>query len=199
MRTFFFFLLTLNYAIAQTDSPSNPIGFTLIMGELRQYLQLSEGQMTTLGRNITDDTRWSDTKIRRIQEVRTEIAKETEQPTLDPMALGVRYAEIEAICRDMRDQNSMLRTRNQSVLTDSQKQRLAALDDVLKLMPVVLQAQDANLMGGAQYTRTDGPVIFDPLSSTAQLGSFLFPRSRECGIEQSGYFGFLTTSQKVQR
>ena len=105
MRTLFLFLLTLNYAIGQTDSPSNPIGFTLIMGELRQYLQLSEGQMTTLGRNITDYRRWSDTKIMRIQEVMTEIAKETEQPTLDPMALGVRYAEIEAICRDMRDQN----------------------------------------------------------------------------------------------
>ncbi|MCL5745913.1 MAG: hypothetical protein M1541_18640, partial [Acidobacteria bacterium] len=55
-----------------------------------------------MGRLIHHYNGWSMEKQNRIRQVQSEIADETAKEDLDPGAIGIRYAEIEAICRDLR-------------------------------------------------------------------------------------------------
>ena len=92
-------------------------------------------------------------KQSRIQQVQTEIAQETVKQNLDPMALGVRYTEIELICRDIRQQVPVYLKKNTDVLTDSQKAKLKVLEEAVKLAPVISEAQNGNLIsGGSSYS-----------------------------------------------
>src|SRR5258706_5939803 len=73
---------------------------------------------------------------------------ETTKEQLDPNGLGIRYAEIEGICREMRDRANEYYTRNVAVLNADQKTKLKVLEDALKLAPVISEAQYGNLIGG---------------------------------------------------
>ena len=74
------------------------------LSRLRDYLQLSDSQLQAILGNNEQYNRWSAGKQARIQQVQIEIADETAKEQPDPMALGVRYAEVAGICREMRDQ-----------------------------------------------------------------------------------------------
>ncbi len=104
--------------------------------------------MDAMLQNNVDYNTWVSQKQSRIAQVRFEIALETARDTIDPNALGVRYAEIEGICRQMRDKAAELRTNNLSLLTDAQKTRLKVLDDAMQLAPLVSQAQSVSLLDG---------------------------------------------------
>jgi len=67
---------------------------------------------------------------------------------LDPNALGIRYPEIESICREMKHRANEYRTRNLDVLNQDQKAKLKVLEDAMKLAPVISEAQFGNLIGG---------------------------------------------------
>ena len=104
--------------------------------------------MNTIRQNNADYNNWLSEKQSRMNQVRLEIAQETAKETIDPNALGVRYAEIEGICRQMRDKATDLKNTNISVLTDVQKTQLKVLDDAMKLAPLISQAQSLNLLDG---------------------------------------------------
>jgi hypothetical protein len=86
------------------------------LSQVQQFLQLSDSQLQTILTNNDDYNRWSGDKQNRIRQVQTEIADETRKSPLDPNALGIRYAEIETICREMKDRANESRTQNISVL-----------------------------------------------------------------------------------
>ena len=67
---------------------------------------------------------------------------------LDPNVLGIRFAEVESICRQMRDRANEYLTRNMTVLNQDQNAKLKVLEEALKLAPVISQAQYGNLIGG---------------------------------------------------
>jgi hypothetical protein len=50
---------------------------------------------------------------------------------VDPLALGQRYVEQEAICRELRTAHAANFDKNQSVLTEAQRTKLRALDAVV--------------------------------------------------------------------
>jgi hypothetical protein len=77
------------------------------------------------------------------------------------MALGVRYAEVETICRELKDQATAYQTKNTSVLTDPQKAKLQVLQDAVKLAPVISDAQSGNLIGTSTYA----PLFFTSTST----------------------------------
>jgi len=121
------------------------------------------------------------TKQNRISQLQTEIATETAKDTLDPMALGTRYAEIETICRDLKSQAGTYQQKNTTVLTDPQKAKLQALQDAIKLAPVISEAQSGNLLG----TAAAAPLFFTNTSasfgsSNSIIGSFLGPIVSGC-------------------
>ena len=121
-------LLMCASAWAQTDR-----WFYQPLGQLKDFLQLSDGQLQSILTNNEEHNRWSSEKQTRISQLQTEIAQETAKDRLDPNALGVRYAEVETICREMKDRVNVSRTRNLAVLSQDQKTKLKVLEDAVKL------------------------------------------------------------------
>ena len=101
-------------------------------------------------------------------QLQTEIAAEVSKDTLDPIALGVQYAEIETICRELKNQAVMYQTKNTDILTDPQKAKLQVLQEALKLLPVISDAQSGNLIG----TPTYAPLFFTSTSGSIGSSSF---------------------------
>jgi hypothetical protein len=138
---------------------SNPF-YWQPLSEVKQFLQLTDSQLQTILTNNDEYNRWSSDKQNRVRQVQSEIADETGKSPLDPMALGIRYAEIEAICREMKDRANEYRTRNMDVINQDQKTKLKVLEDALKLAPVISEAQYGNLIGGF----TSAPYAFTSTS-----------------------------------
>lgn len=157
-------LLSLMSAVeAQTVKLYQPLG------QVKAFLQLSDSQLQTILANNDDYMQWSFGKQARIQQVQNEIAAETAKDSLDPLALGLRYVEIQTICREIRDRVVETRTRNADVLNQDQKTKLKILDDAMKLAPVIAEAQAGNLLGGYSYGLPFFPSSF---VSTAVTGVF---------------------------
>src|SRR4030088_3106721 len=74
---------------------------TLFPADLKQYLILTDAEVAFIQQATTDYNQTASTKQRRIFDLQNEIADETRKDQTDPMALGVRYVELESIRRDM--------------------------------------------------------------------------------------------------
>jgi len=148
---------------------AQPPQFFQPLGQVKQFLQLSDSQVQTILANNEAYNRYSSERQTRIRQVQAEIADETAKDTLDPNALGVRYAEVEAICREMKDRVNEYRTRNRDVLNPDQKTKLKILEDALKLAPVISEAQGGNLLGGFTYA----PPFFTSTSGSTTSGSLI--------------------------
>jgi hypothetical protein len=118
-----------------------------LIPQVRQYLQLTDTQALGIALNGDEYNRSIQERIQRIRQVQMEIAAETAKDPLDNAALGVRYAEVELICRDLRDLANNLRKQNLALLTDEQRTKLKTLEDVMKLLPTATEAQMSNLLG----------------------------------------------------
>jgi hypothetical protein len=109
---------------------------------------------------------FSSGKYSRIYQVQAEIGQVTQASPIDPMALGVRYGEIEEICRELRTNAAQSQQQNRAVLTDVQKTKLQALLDAIALMPVISEGQADNLL-----PPTGTPTVFGSLSAFLIAGS----------------------------
>jgi hypothetical protein len=168
-------VLFLIVASAWAQPLPTPVPFQPL-GQAQQYLQLTDAQLQTILTNNGDYNQFAMTKQTRISQLQSEIATETTKDTLDPMALGARYAEIETICRDLRSQASTYQQKNTSVLTDPQKAKLQVLQDAVKLAPVISDAQSGNLIGTSTYA----PLFFTSTptgTSGSVIGGILGPVS----------------------
>ena len=141
-------MIPIALSVAPAVAQSNPFYGFQPLAEVKQFLQLTDSQLQTILTNNDEYNRWSFQKQDRIRQVQSEIADETGKSPLDPNALGIRYAEIQAICREMKDRANEYLTRNMTVLNQDQKTKLKVLEEALKLAPVISQAQYGNLIGG---------------------------------------------------
>ncbi|QOY85163.1 hypothetical protein [Paludibaculum fermentans] len=138
-------LFCLFLALAPLQAQSWSVG---IPDSLITYLALTSSQAGQLAQNNNAYSELVSRKNSRIYEVQSEIATETAKDPIDPSALGVRYMEIELICRDIKKAGDDLRKNNTALLTEAQKVKLAALEEAMKLAPVYTAAQNANLLAG---------------------------------------------------
>lgn len=155
-------------ASAQTQTSPNP-WFYQPLQQVQQFLQLTDTQLQSILTNNGDYNQLALTKQTRISELQSEIATETAKDTLDPMALGVRYAETETTCRDLRNQAATYQQKNTAILTDPQKAKLQALADAVKLAPVISDAQSGNLIASSTYA----PLFFTSTSTGTSAGSVI--------------------------
>jgi hypothetical protein len=113
---------------------------------LREYLALSGQQVASIVGANADNIRFQMAKQLRTAQVQREIAEETARDTVDPMALGLRYMELESIRRELRDSSARTQQAIVAVLNDAQKQKLKTLEEAARLQPLVTDAQCANLL-----------------------------------------------------
>src|ERR1043165_4086346 len=130
------------------------------LAQIKEFLQLSDSQLQTILTNNDSYNQFASSKQNRLSQLTTEIAAETAKDPLDPMALGIRYAEIETTCREMKNQVVTYQKRNTDILTDQQRAKLQVLQDAIKLAPVISDAQSGNLIGTFNYA----PLFFTSTS-----------------------------------
>lgn len=139
--------------LAQTSPPGQPSPGAQIPQTLIQYLQLSTDQVRLITQKNNEFNRFVSEKNRRAAQVRSEIAVETRKPTLDPMALGLRYMELELIRREISTAEDNLRAELRRALTAEQVNRLRALEAAMELVPLYYQAGAVRLVPPAPMPR----------------------------------------------
>jgi hypothetical protein len=132
--------------LAQTSPPGQPMPGPPIPQSLVQYLQLTPDQVRLITQKNNEFNRFVAEKNRRATQVRSEIAVETRKPTLDPMALGLRYMELELIRREISTAEDNLRGELRKAMTAEQVNRLRALEAAMDLVPLYHQAGAVRLV-----------------------------------------------------
>ena len=123
--------------------PMPPVRFP---AALRLYLELSDAQVDNIIFLNSEYQRWAQARQRRMNQVQQELDEALAKEPLDPMAIGLAMAEIEATRRQLRAEMERTRVKLRAVLNDKQQARLKALEDVLKLWPIYSEAVAVNLL-----------------------------------------------------
>jgi hypothetical protein len=151
--TYKHFLVALTFSgvmLAQgTGTPALPV-VPSFPPALRLFLNLSDTQIQMIRDLNVDYIRFVATKARRLNQVQQEITDETQKQVLDPMALGLRYVEIEAIRREVNDELTKLQAKVRDSLSDTQRQMLSTLEDAIKLLPIYSEAVQVHLVAPAE-------------------------------------------------
>lgn len=113
---------------------------------LAKFLDLTRDQILEIGRLQLEWQRYIASKTRRVAQVERELREVTLAPTVDPSALGVRYMELEAICREARDTEARIRERARQVLTEAQRAKLGVLEEAYRLLPYIAEADALHLV-----------------------------------------------------
>lgn len=130
-----------------TPGPGDQMPIRLgIFPQLTKYLNLTTDQVVELAKIEVRWQQYLNAKTRRVGAVDGEIREITQAHSVDAPALGVRYAELEAICREARDTDGKLQVEARKILTDPQRVKLAGLEQAYALLPVVGEADAAHLM-----------------------------------------------------
>lgn len=169
--------LTAVQALAQMP-PVNPPVVTLPFARLARYLSLTPQQVADLTRVNAELQRFLSQKQARAAVVRREIAEETRRETVDPLALGLRYAELEAICRESREKERSTMREARALLQRQQLEKLAVLEQAVALLPVAGEAAEMHLLGSEQG---DGIVLTMPGARSLPGCLVLAPASRVQG------------------
>jgi hypothetical protein len=148
------------------------------LSQVKQFLGLTDSQVSAILQNNNSYNDFSFQQQQTIQHAQSQIAIETAQDPLDPVALGTLYAGIESACRDLRKMAATSQMQNISVLTDAQKAKLNMLNDALKLAPIISEAQSGNLLGSTNSP----PFIFGAFSSGIIAGILGFPPVPGCNV-----------------
>ena len=144
---------------------------------LREYLNITDTQVAAIAQASADYNDVNQRRQARIAEVQIEIRDETAKDSPDPVALGVRYVEIQLLSTDLQNQAARLRERARAALTGDQAVRLKTLDDLAAGQFALNTLQGCDLLvvppGSQGFPITFGVitgspvVIFDPITSSA--------------------------------
>jgi hypothetical protein len=156
-----------------------PIGSAQIIGivtdfppQLKTYLELTDDQVTSIKKANADLDTFRSAKLQRQFQVQAELAQETAKQTPDPMALGLRYVELEAIRRELQAEQQKTATAMQNVLTAPQKAKVAALQQALLLYPTACSAIEQNILQTAAPVPTN-IIPVNRIDTTGLFASFL--------------------------
>lgn len=156
-RNIFMALMTMGSCFAQpTESP-----YTVI----KEFLGLTTDQEQKLLKMQFDHIDFLNGKGQRVIQVNQEINDETVKPTIDSNALGVRYLELEVICREARTAAVTLAKNSLTVLTDSQKTKLKQLEAAMSLYAAISEAQSLSLLPGGSFYGGASALIINILTS----------------------------------
>lgn len=163
-----------------------PIGSGQVIGivtdfppQLKTYLELTDDQVTSIKKANADLNTFRITKLQRQFQVQDELARETAKQTPDPMAIGLRYVELEAIRRELQTEQQKTATAVQNVLTAPQKVKVAALQQALLLYPTACSAIEQNVLQTAAPVPTNILPI-NRVDPTGLFASFLLGPLPNC-------------------
>jgi len=139
-------------------------GFRPPVPQLTRYLELTIEQQAGLLRIQAEWQRFLAQKQQRVTQVERELSRETNANVPDPLSLGLRYAELEAICREARDKDKENMASARKLLAAAQTSKLLTLEAAYLLLPVIAEADQAGLL--------QAPML-NPLAGSAPIGGVL--------------------------
>lgn len=110
------------------------------------FLELTPSQIAQFTRNLEEYTEWYVAKYERGQVIYAEVAEEIARDGVTPLALGLRYAELETIRREIVDRDRSLLALHPSLLSPSQMARLQTLIEARRLASLGFQAECLRLV-----------------------------------------------------
>lgn len=113
---------------------------------LRDYLTMTTDQNSAIKGLKAKTSQETSGKLLRQAQVQVEIQAELRKAGLDPLAIGLRYVEIETINREVAAANSNLAADEKNLLTPAQLAKLKALEEPRKLQTVISQAACEGLL-----------------------------------------------------
>ncbi|MBY0502680.1 MAG: hypothetical protein K2X03_02140 [Bryobacteraceae bacterium] len=181
-------ILTFSTGSAQNPglpSPSIPAGPQL-PAALQGYLGLSDAQASQINALNQQLTQLLGTKAQRQIQLQVELAQEMRRPSLDPIAIGARYAEIEQIRRDIDAERARTAASIQNMLTEAQKGKLTTLQVVIRDYPIACQAITQNLLtpiAAAAINPNVNPAL--PAGVTGSFASLVLAPGAGCPVVAS--------------
>ncbi len=142
----FFGVLTRTVFLSGDFSFSSGCFSSPFPSELMQYLTLSTDQADTITRLNSNNQQSTNDRQQNIFRRQAQIAQETAKDTLDPLAIGTLYAQVESIRREISKDLTTLRNNARAVLNDMQRVKLTSLDDARRLQPLISEASCENLL-----------------------------------------------------
>lgn len=153
--------------------------------ELKRFLELTDEQVSRIETNNGNLTARLNEESARMRGLSFQAGQELAKPSPDPMVVGGFYAEQERLCRGQLRASAETRELNRAVLTEAQRQKLAALQESARLVSVVAEAQSANLyrppigdffasflLGGVGGTAGSGFGFVSDLIAPSRCGGF---------------------------
>ena len=128
MRSLRFFLVFLIALVLGAQSGSTP-GPT----PAQEYLGLTREQIAFFYRNLDEHSVYAGRLINRLQTIALELDAEFLRERLDPMAFGVRYAEIETIKREYGERSRAIVAQHRARLSPGQLERLRNIAEASRL------------------------------------------------------------------
>lgn len=119
-----------------------------VPNSIEEYLGLTPTQIATFVRNLDEHYARAIVITERRNTVEAEIAAEALRDPIDPMALGLRFAELETSIREFIAQGREIIARHRSLLTPAQAARLDAVIAATRLGAVAGDATCLYLMEG---------------------------------------------------
>jgi hypothetical protein len=133
--------LGVSVSMAQTILP-----IPLFPVQLKEYIGLSDDQINQIEAVRAQFASFQQVRLLRQYQLQAEIATEIAKTAPDPLALGVRYAEIESIRRALQTQQAATVTQTQAILNAGQRAKLIVLQQTLVLYSTACSAVDQNLI-----------------------------------------------------
>jgi hypothetical protein len=150
-------------------------------------MALSDDQVAKISTLNSQLNSFRSTKFERQIQVQSEIAEWTAKENLDSLALGLRYAELEAIRREVDDQQKKTVSQIQALLTVDQKAKLATLQQALTLYSTACSGVSQNLLH-APIPSPGNAIQIDRWFDTT---SFLAPCGGSASFVRTGVTGVL--------
>ena len=194
LRLLVLLLSPIGAALLPGQGPGAPVIMPGFPPELANYLQLTREQVDQIMRLNGEFNRLFAEKSARMLQVQREIVEWTKAQPLDPHQLGIRYAELEAIRRQLHDERIRTTEKTRAVLNEMQKARLRVLEEAMKLQPRIGEAVCVGLLApppgvpGVAAVLRPGTETGGPLGIGCGLrfprGEDLFPLPRPMGPDE---------------
>jgi len=149
------------FAVAVTmtaQNPPRPPGPPPSIGAIQEYLALSDSQSSQLKQMMRSRPEANRTRFQEMNAKRRQVDEMLRQGTSDATSLGRLMLEVETYRKQVRTADEAFFTESASVLNETQRAKLRALEDAAKLLPAVHEAKALGLLKGPDGAPPKGSV-----------------------------------------
>lgn len=149
------------FAVAVTmtaQNPPRPPGPPPSLDAIQEYLALTDSQAAQLKQMMHSRADGNRARFQEMNAKRRQVDEMLRQGSADAATLGRLMLEVESHRKQVRSADEGFFTEAASVLNETQRAKLKALEDAAKLLPTVHEARSLGLLKGPEGAPPNGPM-----------------------------------------